>query len=153
MNRNLDVSQQKKVYSAYNRFIFLFQFHMDYDAMRLFSAKGRICDNNSSHEETAIQHEWLCQCLPGQCASFHWEVPPDKVNQCKGVFNPLALELDIYSSAHHLCKMLIFYEPRSVTLGNTRNFLPIKWISVKAYLTLWPWSWTFTVQHTIYVKC
>jgi len=19
--------------------------------------------------------------------------------------------------------------------------------------TLWPWSWTFTVQHTIYVKC
>ena len=20
-------------------------------------------------------------------------------------------------------------------------------------LTLWPWSWTFTVQHTIYVKC
>jgi len=21
------------------------------------------------------------------------------------------------------------------------------------YLTLWPWSWTFTVQHTIYVNC
>ena len=20
-------------------------------------------------------------------------------------------------------------------------------------LTLWPWSWTFTVQHIIYVKC
>jgi hypothetical protein len=20
-------------------------------------------------------------------------------------------------------------------------------------LTLWPWSWTFTVQHTIYVEC
>ena len=21
------------------------------------------------------------------------------------------------------------------------------------HLTLWPWSWTFTVEHTIYVKC
>jgi hypothetical protein len=36
--------------------------------------------------------------------------------------NPLALELDIYSLAHHLCKMWIFYEPRRVTLGNTRHF-------------------------------
>ena len=35
----------------------------------------------------------------------------------------LSLELDIYSSAHHLCKMLIFYEPRRVTLGNTRHFV------------------------------
>jgi len=31
---------------------------------------------------------------------------------CK--FNPLALELDIYSLAHHLCKRWIFYEPRRV---------------------------------------
>ena len=38
-------------------------------------------------------------------------------------FNPLALELDIYSLAHHLCKMLIFYEPRSLILGNTRHFV------------------------------
>jgi len=37
--------------------------------------------------------------------------------------NPSALELDIFSLAHHLCKMLIFYEPRRVTLGNTRHFL------------------------------
>ena len=28
-------------------------------------------------------------------------------------------KLDIYSLAHHLCKMLVFYEPRRVTLGNT----------------------------------
>jgi hypothetical protein len=41
----------------------------------------------------------------------------------KRVFNPLVLELDIYSLAHHLCKMLIFYEPRGVTLGNTRHFV------------------------------
>ena len=27
------------------------------------------------------------------------------------VFNPLALEMDIYTVAHHLCKMLIFYVP------------------------------------------
>ena len=38
-------------------------------------------------------------------------------------FNPLALELDIYSLAHHLCKMWIFYKPRSVTLGNSRHFV------------------------------
>jgi hypothetical protein len=37
--------------------------------------------------------------------------------------NPLALELDIYSLAHHLCKMGIFYEPRRITLGNTRHFV------------------------------
>ena len=37
--------------------------------------------------------------------------------------NPLALELDIYSLAHHLCKMWIFYEPRRITLGNTRHFV------------------------------
>jgi len=28
--------------------------------------------------------------------------------------NPLALDLDIYSSAHHLCEMWLFYEPRRV---------------------------------------
>ena len=38
-------------------------------------------------------------------------------------FNPLALLLDIYSLAHRLCKMGIFYEPRRVTLGNTRHFV------------------------------
>jgi len=38
-------------------------------------------------------------------------------------FNPLTLEMDIYSLAHHLCKMWIFYEPRRVTLGNTRHFV------------------------------
>ena len=32
------------------------------------------------------------------------------------VFNPLALELDIYIVEHHLCKMQIFYEPKKVTL-------------------------------------
>ena len=39
------------------------------------------------------------------------------------VFNPLAPKLDIYSLAHHSCKMWIFYEPRRVTLGNTRHFV------------------------------
>jgi hypothetical protein len=37
--------------------------------------------------------------------------------------NPLALELDIYSLTQHLCKMRIFHEQRSVTLGNTRHLL------------------------------
>jgi len=39
------------------------------------------------------------------------------------LINPLVLELDIYSLAHHLCKMWIFYEPGRVTLGNTRHFV------------------------------
>jgi len=39
------------------------------------------------------------------------------------LFNPLVLELDIYSLAHHLCKMLILYEPRKLKLGNTRHFV------------------------------
>ena len=30
-----------------------------------------------------------------------------------------------------------------------QNFVKVPSIN----LTLWPWSWTFTVQHTIYVKC
>ena len=37
--------------------------------------------------------------------------------------NPLALELNIYSLAHHLCTVWIFYEPRNVALGNTRHFV------------------------------
>ena len=28
-----------------------------------------------------------------------------------------------YSLAHHFCKMWIFYEPRRVTVGNTRHFV------------------------------
>ena len=39
------------------------------------------------------------------------------------LFNPLAPELDIYSLAHHLCKIWIFYELRRVTLGNTRHIV------------------------------
>jgi hypothetical protein len=27
------------------------------------------------------------------------------------------------------------------------------WRALVNTLTFWPWSWTFTVQHTIYVKC
>jgi len=51
------------------------------------------------------------------------DLSPNWIISFLEVFNPLALELDIYSSAHHLCKMWIFYEPRRVTLGNTWHFL------------------------------
>jgi len=37
--------------------------------------------------------------------------------------NPLALELDIFSLAHHLWTMWIFYEPRRITLGDTWLFV------------------------------
>jgi len=53
---------------------------------------------------------WLAICSTGRCMVHN-------------TFNPLALELDIYSLAHHLCKMWIFYEPRRVTLGNTWHFV------------------------------
>ena len=54
---------------------------------------------------------------PTQLASFTNATPSNTT------FNPLDLELDIYSLAHHLCTMWIFYEPRRVTLGNTRYFV------------------------------
>ena len=38
-------------------------------------------------------------------------------------FNTLALELDTKIVAHHFCKMWIFYEPKKVTLWNTRHFV------------------------------
>ena len=38
------------------------------------------------------------------------------------LINPLALELDIYSLAHHLCKKWIFHDPRRVALGNNTTF-------------------------------
>ena len=38
-------------------------------------------------------------------------------------FNPLSLELEIHSLVRHLCKTWICYEPRRVTLGNTRHFV------------------------------
>ena len=49
--------------------------------------------------------------------------PSAKLPKLAVKFNPLALELDIYSLAHRLCKMWIFYEPRRVTLGDTWHFV------------------------------
>jgi len=36
-------------------------------------------------------------------------------------FNPLAVEVDIYSLAHHLCKMWTFYEPR-INISKYKTF-------------------------------
>ena len=46
-----------------------------------------------------------------------------RANVREGPINSLTLELDIHSSAHRLCKTSIFYEPRRLTLGNTRHFV------------------------------
>ena len=52
------------------------------------------------------------------------QTPSDKSSgNFEDNINPLALELDIYSLAHHLCKMWTFYEPRRLTLGDTRHFV------------------------------
>jgi hypothetical protein len=59
------------------------------------------------------------------CRGIIWDCAASlkEYNEIYLLINPLALELDIYSLAHHLCKISIFYEPRSVTLGNTRHFV------------------------------
>ena len=56
-------------------------------------------------------------------AQFHGSHHPSFISPPTTLLNPLALELDIYSLAHHLCKLPIFYEPRRVTLGNTQHFV------------------------------
>ena len=45
---------------------------------------------------------------------------PNSIGSAVQIINPLVLKLEIYSLAHHSCEMWIFYEPRSVTPGNTR---------------------------------
>ena len=60
-------------------------------------------------------------CLTSLTRFWSTSVAKDEVKISPEI-NPLTLELDIYSLAHHLCKMWILYEPRRVTLGNTRLF-------------------------------
>jgi len=43
--------------------------------------------------------------------------------------------------------LTVYYTEKSPKSG--RYF----YLVVIFQLTLWPWSWTFTVQHTTYVKC
>ena len=77
--------------------------------------------------QAGIWRIWWFGRLQGQdIFLFHKTSCGTKQASCSaenGYFNPLALELDIYSLAHHLCKMWIFCEPRSATLGNTRHFV------------------------------
>jgi hypothetical protein len=85
-----------------------------------------LCCGSISHSVLFKKEDWL----PQNYIFMEWEFfshSPCSVLP-EGVFvlfkiNPLALELDIYSSAHHLCEMWIFYEPRRVTLGNTWQFV------------------------------
>jgi len=59
-----------------------------------------------------------------ECICRHYRLLPySAASVLPSTINPLALELDIYILVHHLCKMWIFYEPRRVTLGNTRHFV------------------------------
>ena len=80
-------------------------------------------------------HWWLFRatCAPTAVISITWFSCYWNVRQCN--INPLALELDIYSSAHHLCTMWIFYEPRRVTLGDTRHFVDMNHRSTR--LPMW----------------
>ena len=55
-----------------------------------------------------------------------WKLNQEKLPETPISINPLALELDIYSLAQHLCTMWIFYEPRRVTLGDTWHFVEEK---------------------------
>jgi len=71
-------------------------------------------------------HEWVvCTAVPHYWWRDHFSTGEEFIiRKCYWtVFKPLALELDINSLAHHLGKMWIFYEPRTLTLGNTRHFV------------------------------
>jgi len=73
-----------------------------------------VCDTNYPQKGTQGSVSWRIEGITYHNKNFAF---------AEHEFNPLTLELDIYSSAHHLCKMLIFYEPRSITLGSTRHFV------------------------------
>ena len=115
-------------------------------SVALFAAKSSI--NQSQRSSTAVVHKSCpvgCHAMSStlECFSHKMKATPSfgmpvateptthtrlgpshRVHQTARMeFNLLALELDIYSLEHHLCKMWIFYETRRVTLGNTRHFV------------------------------
>jgi len=64
----------------------------------------------------------FCGIQKGTAFPEGYQASPPYPSDTRSV-NLLAPELDIYSLAHHLFKILVFYEPRRVTLGNTRHFV------------------------------
>jgi len=94
---------------------------------RLHKADSLFPNNVSS---TAVQ-DLIRHKYKGESRSFTKHItaevtswtPIRKVKIRQSLFNPFALQMNIYSLAHHLCTMWIFYEPRRVTLGNTRHFV------------------------------
>jgi len=60
-----------------------------------------------------------------QLISWLWEIAVSWTIVFVHSINPLALELDFYSLAHHLCKMWIFYEPRRVIFFHCSFFIVI----------------------------
>ena len=63
---------------------------------------------------------WFCVHVLSETFLTLRRTERDMINNMHIGLNPLALQLDIYSLAHRLCKMWIFYEPRRITWGNTR---------------------------------
>ena len=52
------------------------------------------------------------------------------------------------------CNITLYFLPCNYLLRLLTSFYLLFLRNTKiACLTFWPWSWTFTVQHTIYVKC
>ena len=62
----------------------------------------------------AVSKDFLC-CL--QCFCQNTEMP----------INPLAMEMDIEIVAHHLCKIWMFYEPKSNVMKYTTFCRGINW--------------------------
>ena len=89
----------------------------------IWNRRAALKHRNSSFVEQGHSSDWNTN-LPLWHIVPKWEsLAQICIQSMTRWFNPLALELDIYSLAHHLCKMWIFYEPRRVTLGNTRHFV------------------------------
>ena len=82
-------------------------------------------------------HVPVCPVLSPSCGS-KVDVPENLLYRCE--FNPLTPNDPYRGRTALLTSKVAFY-------------IFIQQIWALNILTLWPWSWTFTVQHTIYVKC
>ena len=74
----------------------------------------------------SVNHASFSTCLITTQLTWRiWWAPNNASKRQMGFNSALPLKLDFYSLAHRLCTMWIFYEPRRVTLGNTRHFVEV----------------------------
>ena len=101
-----------------------------YGTASWINVHGRICQQCEKNNTTQRKKLRDCGVLKTNEISRH-KVKEDHAkswvteasSRKRAPLNPLTLELNIYSLAHHLRKMWIFYKPIRITLRNTRHFV------------------------------